>query len=93
MYEWTKGSVISPDGKSKQFNILAGLLHGDTLVPHLFAIVFNFCMLKAVNSDDEKLGLILEQGKSRRIGPKISWMSILLQLYGLAVGAISFKKS
>ena len=45
-------------------------------------------MLKAVNGDDEELGLILEQRKSRRIWSKISWMSTLLQLNGLPVGAI-----
>ena len=38
----------SPDGESKLFDILAGVLQGDTLAPYLFAIVIDHCMRKAV---------------------------------------------
>ena len=70
MYKGTRAKVLSPDGESKLFDILAGVLQGDTLAPYLFAIVIDYCMRKAVNGDDEKLGFTLEQRKSRRIGPK-----------------------
>ena len=37
---------------------------------YLFAIVIDYCMRKAVNGDDKKLGFTFKQRKSRRIGPK-----------------------
>ena len=39
MYENTRAKVISPDGETEYFNILAGVLQGDTLAPYLFVIV------------------------------------------------------
>ena len=46
------------------------MLQADTLAPYLFAVVIDYCMRKAVNGDDEKLGFTLELRKSKRIGPK-----------------------
>lgn len=70
MYEGTRAKVLSPDGETELFDILAGVLQGDTLAPYLFAIMIDYCMRKAINGDDEKLGLTLERRKSRRVGPK-----------------------
>ena len=70
MYEGTKAKVISPDGESDLFEILAGVLQGDTLAPYLFAIVIDYCMRKAISGDEERLGFTLEQRKSRRVGSK-----------------------
>ena len=39
MYEDTTAKVITPDGETDTFNILAGVLQRDTLAPYLFAIV------------------------------------------------------
>jgi len=70
MYEGTRAKVLSPDGETELFDILAGVLQGDTLAPYLFAIVIDYCMRKAVNVDDEQLGVTLEHRRSRRVGPK-----------------------
>ena len=39
LYEDTTVKVIIPDGETENFNILAGVLQGDTLAPYLFVIV------------------------------------------------------
>ena len=41
MYTNTKARVVSPDGETELFEILAGVLQGDTLAPYLFAIVLD----------------------------------------------------
>ena len=70
MYSKTMAKVISPDGETELFEILAGVLQGDTLAPYLFAIVIDYCMLRAINGDEERLGFTIERRRSRRIGPK-----------------------
>ena len=70
IYEGTRAKVLSPDGETELFDILAGVLQGDTLAPYIFAIVIDYCMRQAVNGDDEQLGFTLERRRSRRVGPK-----------------------
>ena len=38
-YTNTRANVYSPDGVSEEFDIVAGVLQGDTLSPYLFIIV------------------------------------------------------
>ena len=38
LYRNTKGKVRSPDGDTDYFDIVAGVLQGDTLAPYLFII-------------------------------------------------------
>ena len=35
MYEGTRARVVTPDGDSEEFDILAGVLQGDSLPPFL----------------------------------------------------------
>ena len=49
LYENTQAKVITPDGDTDLFNILAGVLQGDTLAPYLFAIVLDYVMRQAIN--------------------------------------------
>ena len=44
MYEHTRAKVISPDGKKDLFDILSGVLQGDTLAPYLFVIVLDYAL-------------------------------------------------
>ena len=44
MYEHTTAKVITHDGETETFNILAGVLQGDTLAPYLFVIVIDCVM-------------------------------------------------
>ena len=68
-YENTKARVLSPDGETDYFEILAGVLQGDTLAPYLFAIVIDYIMRKAVDSKSEELGFTLRPRRSKRVGP------------------------
>ena len=45
--------VLTPDGETELFEILAGVLQGDTLAPYLFAIVIDYCMRQAIGDDAE----------------------------------------
>ncbi len=44
MYENTKAKVVSPDGETELFDLLAGVLQGDTLAPYLFIIVLDYAL-------------------------------------------------
>ena len=70
-YKNTRAKVVTPDGDTDYFDILAGVLQGDTLAPFLFAIVIDYCMRMAIGDDEEKLGFTLERRRSRRIKPTV----------------------
>ena len=66
LYKNTSAKVITPDGETNPFNIVAGVLQGDTLAPYLFAIVLDHVMRQAVGTKINELGFELERRKSRR---------------------------
>ena len=66
MYKDTKARVVTPDGESDLFDILAGVLQGDTLAPFLFIIVVDYCMRVALGEDGHTLGFTLKTRQSRR---------------------------
>ena len=65
MYEDTSAKVITPDGETETFSILAGVLQGDTLAPYLFVIVIDYIMRKSLTGRYEKLGFQLRKRQSR----------------------------
>ena len=71
MYENTKAKVITPDGETQFFEIVAGVLQGDTLAPYLFAIVLDYAMRQAIEGKEEELGFQLQRRKSKRTPPVI----------------------
>ena len=71
MYEDTTSKVITPDGETETFNILDGILQGDTLDPYLYVIVINNVMRTALLGREVKLGFQLRKRKSRN-NPEIS---------------------
>ena len=56
MYTDTKAKVLSPDGETELFDILAGVLQGDTLAPYLFFIALDYALRNALNGKEEDLG-------------------------------------
>ncbi|XP_072046557.1 uncharacterized protein [Amphiura filiformis] len=64
MYQNTKAKVISPDGETDLFEILAGVLQGDTLAPYLFVIVLDFALRIAIEGNEEELGFHLEKRRN-----------------------------
>ena len=57
--------VQSPDGDTDFFDIIAGVLQGDTLAPYLFVICLDYVLRKALDTNAE-LGFTLQEPRSRR---------------------------
>ena len=66
MYENTRAKVISPDGETDYFKILAGVLQGDTLAPYLFVIVLDYILRKTFEGRETELGFTLHRQRSCR---------------------------
>ena len=49
MYTGTYSTVLSTDGETSSFRILAGILQGDTLAPFLFIIVVDYVLRISVD--------------------------------------------
>ena len=65
LYTNTQATVLTPDGETDPFGILAGILQGDTLAPFLFIIVIDYIMRVSVDSIPEN-GLLYQPRKSSR---------------------------
>ena len=67
IYSKTRAKITSPDGETEYFEILAGVLQGDTLAPYLFIIVLDYALRQALLGREELgLSLTLQQRRSRR---------------------------
>lgn len=66
MYTGTMAKVITADGLTEAFEILAGVLQGDTLAPYLFIIVIDYIMTTVIDPEEE-LGFTIRPSQSRRI--------------------------
>ena len=66
MYEGTGARMVTPDGDSEEFDILAGVLQGDTLAPFLFIIVLDYALRQAISGRELELGFTITQRRSRR---------------------------
>ena len=68
-YTNTKAKVISPDGETKLFDILAGVLQGGTLALYLIIITLDHCLRNTI-SGRKNLALLLNQDKVVELSPK-----------------------
>eukprot|EP00116_Pleurobrachia_bachei_P001743 sb/3462005/ len=68
LYQDTVASVITEDGPTEIFQILAGVLQGDTLAPLLFIIAIDYIMRKTLEGVD--LGFTIQPRRSRRYPAK-----------------------
>ena len=69
LYRNTKVKVRSPDGDTEYFNMVAGVLQGDTLAPYLFMI----CLDNVLRTSTDKIrenGFDLTKKRSRRYPAK-----------------------
>ena len=53
--------VVSPDGDTNYFKIMAGIIQGDKLAPFLFVIVLDYALRKATNGKETELGFTLHK--------------------------------
>ena len=71
LYTVTKAKVLLPDGETEFFNILAGVLQGDTLAPYIFTVMIDYAMRQATGNDPLELGFKLDRKRSRRHNLKV----------------------
>ena len=65
LYRNTKVKVRSPDGDTDYFNIVAGVLQGDTLAPYLFIISLDY-VLKTSRDKIKENGFEMTKKRSKR---------------------------
>ena len=68
-YRNTKVKVRSPDGDTEYFNIVAGVLQGDTLAPYLFIVCLDYVLRTLIDKIKEN-GFELTKKRSRRYPTK-----------------------
>ena len=66
-YTNTRAKVYSPDGVSEEFDIIAGDLQVDTLLPYLFIIALDYALRIEINGHEEELGFTIVSRRSRRL--------------------------
>ena len=64
LYRNTEVKVHSPDGDTEYFDIVAGVLQGDTLDPHLFIICLDYVLRTSIDKIKEN-GFELTKERSR----------------------------
>ena len=69
LYKNTKVKVSSPDGDTEYFDIVAGVLQGDTLAPYLFIICLD-CVLRTSIDKIRENGFGLTKKRSKRYPTK-----------------------
>ena len=69
LYRNTKVKVRSPDGDTEYFDIVAGVLQGDTLAPYLFIICLDYVHRTSIDKIREN-GFELTKKRSRRYPAK-----------------------
>ena len=66
LYKNTKVKVCSPDEGTYNFDIVAGVLQGDTLAPHPFMICLDYLLRTSIDLMKNKNGMKLAKKRSRR---------------------------
>ena len=69
LYRNTKVKVRSPDGDTEYFDIVSGVLQGDTLAPYLFIICLDYVLRMSIDKIREN-GFELTKKRSRRYPAK-----------------------
>ena len=67
LYRNTKVKVPSPDGDTDYFDIVAGVLQGDTLAPYLFIICLDYVLRTSIDKIKKKNRLRADKGKKQKI--------------------------
>ena len=70
-YSQTWAKVRTPDGETEPFQILAGVLQGDTLAPFLFIIALDYALRIAIDGKEKELGFTLVKQATRRVHAKM----------------------
>ena len=63
LYKNTKVKVRSPEGDTDYFDIVAGVLQGDTLAPYLFIICLDYVLRTSIDMKDNGFKLVKERSR------------------------------
>ena len=64
LYTGTKAKVLSPDGETAFFEVLAEVLQGDTVAPYISFITLDYTMRQAIGNDPQEIGFKSDQKKA-----------------------------
>ena len=64
LYKDTVAQVLTPDGDTEFFDVVAGVLQGDTLAPFLFIVALDYALREATR--DTEIGFMTEKRQSSR---------------------------
>eukprot|EP00111_Clytia_hemisphaerica_P007051 TCONS_00020441-protein len=84
LYKDTRAKVVSTDGETEYFNIVAGVLQGDTLAPYLFIIILDYVTVERANrtgSTSQQASIILCRFKISRISQKSVTMALKMPTF------------
>ena len=81
LYRNTKVKVHSPDGDTEYFDIVAGVLQGDTLAPYLFIICLDYVLRTSIDKIREN-GFELTKKRRRHPAKTITNADVSILLYG-----------
>ena len=65
LYSETEAQVLSPDADTDFFEIMAGVLEGDTLAPFLFIVTLDYA-LRIATKEQVSVRFKLRKARSRR---------------------------
>ena len=66
IYDNSSAKVITPDGETDFFEIIAGIFQGDTLAPYLFIIVLDYVLKEAYKVSSNDTGVVIEPRRGKR---------------------------
>ena len=69
LYRNTKVKVRSPNGDTEYFDIVAGVLHGDTLAPYFFIICLDYVLRTSIDKIREN-GPVADKEKKQKVPNK-----------------------
>ena len=79
LYKNTKVKVRSPDGDTNYFDIVAGVLQGDTLATYLFIICLDYGFRTSIDKMKDN-GFKLTKERSRRYPAQKLWFTVYVNL-------------
>ena len=66
VYTGTVAKVLTAEGCTEVFDILAGVLQGDTLAPYLFIMVIDYIMTVAIDDNETEHGFTLKPAQTSK---------------------------
>ena len=79
LYRNTKVKVRSPDGDTEYFDIVAGVLQGDTLAPYLFIICLDYVLRTSIDNNQREW-LRADKEKKQKVPRKNNYQRLTMPM-------------